>query len=393
MRARGRPDRRRSPPGLRTRARAREPPVSTLVSPERTLDRAVPFRRLSDRESRVKTGPLENVIYRVTIWADEPQPAFTRERFLRRAAVAGAALLVLGRADATSFGAVAAAADGAGVRLPSGSESAGRDRAAPRRRSRAGIPLPRAVVRPGAARRDDRRRRGRAVWFHPTSPNTVMNLRVALYRGEPVLTWWEGVSEHGLGVGEHVDLRPALPRDRALPGRERTAVGSARADRHAAGHGLRHGVRHPDRRPVERRPRPRPRDRGRRPGDRDPEREGAIRVAKPRPREGERSRTRRSLRVSTTSTSTRSTSTATGTCSSPRATRGPSTRSTAGAERCSGGSAGRRATSPWAREPRSRGSTTRGITGTATRSSRCSTTARGRRRSSRSRAASRSRST
>jgi hypothetical protein len=45
---------------------------------------------------------------------------------------------------------------------------------------------------------------GEPIWFHPTSPRTAMNFRVALYRGEPVLTWWEGMSEHGLGVGEHV---------------------------------------------------------------------------------------------------------------------------------------------------------------------------------------------
>ncbi len=45
---------------------------------------------------------------------------------------------------------------------------------------------------------------GDLVWFHPTVPKTVMNLRVALYRGEPVLTWWEGKTKHGLGIGEHV---------------------------------------------------------------------------------------------------------------------------------------------------------------------------------------------
>jgi Arylsulfotransferase (ASST) len=45
---------------------------------------------------------------------------------------------------------------------------------------------------------------GEPVWFLPTVPQTVMNLRVALYKGEPVLTWWEGKTHHGLGVGEHV---------------------------------------------------------------------------------------------------------------------------------------------------------------------------------------------
>jgi Arylsulfotransferase (ASST) len=45
---------------------------------------------------------------------------------------------------------------------------------------------------------------GELVWFHPTVPETVMNLRVGLYRGEPVLSWWEGKTKHGLGVGDHV---------------------------------------------------------------------------------------------------------------------------------------------------------------------------------------------
>jgi arylsulfotransferase ASST len=45
---------------------------------------------------------------------------------------------------------------------------------------------------------------GEPVWFHPTVPLTVMNLRAALYHGEPVLTWWEGKTKHGLGVGDHV---------------------------------------------------------------------------------------------------------------------------------------------------------------------------------------------
>ena len=45
---------------------------------------------------------------------------------------------------------------------------------------------------------------GDVVWFGPTTPRTAMNLRVAVYRGEPVLTWWEGTTRYGLGIGEHV---------------------------------------------------------------------------------------------------------------------------------------------------------------------------------------------
>lgn len=45
---------------------------------------------------------------------------------------------------------------------------------------------------------------GEPVWFRPTVPATAMNFRAALYRGEPVLTWWEGKSMHGLTEGTHV---------------------------------------------------------------------------------------------------------------------------------------------------------------------------------------------
>jgi Arylsulfotransferase (ASST) len=47
---------------------------------------------------------------------------------------------------------------------------------------------------------------GQVVWFRPTTPNTAMNFRPATYRGAPVLVWWEGKTEHGLGRGEHVIL-------------------------------------------------------------------------------------------------------------------------------------------------------------------------------------------
>ena len=38
----------------------------------------------------------------------------------------------------------------------------------------------------------------------PTTPATAMNFRAAVYKGEPVLTWWEGKAQRGLGVGTHV---------------------------------------------------------------------------------------------------------------------------------------------------------------------------------------------
>jgi hypothetical protein len=48
--------------------------------------------------------------------------------------------------------------------------------------------------------------RGDPVWFRPTVPATAMNFRAAVFRGRPVLTWWQGQTEHGLGRGTHVVL-------------------------------------------------------------------------------------------------------------------------------------------------------------------------------------------
>jgi hypothetical protein len=42
--------------------------------------------------------------------------------------------------------------------------------------------------------------RGEPVWFHPVSPEAT-DFRVQRYRGEPVLTWWEGHSAQGYGHG------------------------------------------------------------------------------------------------------------------------------------------------------------------------------------------------
>ncbi len=45
---------------------------------------------------------------------------------------------------------------------------------------------------------------GDVVWFRPTTPHTAMNFRTAMFKGEPVLTWWQGRADRGLGRGEHV---------------------------------------------------------------------------------------------------------------------------------------------------------------------------------------------
>ncbi len=46
--------------------------------------------------------------------------------------------------------------------------------------------------------------KGEPVWFRPTRPNTAMNFRTAVFKGQPVLTWWEGKADRGLGRGVHV---------------------------------------------------------------------------------------------------------------------------------------------------------------------------------------------
>jgi len=47
---------------------------------------------------------------------------------------------------------------------------------------------------------------GDPIYFHPTRPVVGLNFRAASYRGKPVLTWWEGKTEAGLGHGTHVIL-------------------------------------------------------------------------------------------------------------------------------------------------------------------------------------------
>jgi hypothetical protein len=44
---------------------------------------------------------------------------------------------------------------------------------------------------------------GELVWFHRTGL-PAMNLRVAVFRGKPVLTWWQALPGGGLGNGVHV---------------------------------------------------------------------------------------------------------------------------------------------------------------------------------------------
>ncbi len=47
---------------------------------------------------------------------------------------------------------------------------------------------------------------GGLVWFHPVADKAAADFKVGLYKGEPVLTWWEGKSLAGLADGEWVVL-------------------------------------------------------------------------------------------------------------------------------------------------------------------------------------------
>ena len=45
---------------------------------------------------------------------------------------------------------------------------------------------------------------GQPIWENPLAGKVTTNFRVQSYKGEPVLTWWEGLIEYGHGVGEYV---------------------------------------------------------------------------------------------------------------------------------------------------------------------------------------------
>jgi hypothetical protein len=48
--------------------------------------------------------------------------------------------------------------------------------------------------------------RGQVVWFDPLETHGVTDFRVQTYRGKPVLTWWQGQSDKGIGNGHYVIL-------------------------------------------------------------------------------------------------------------------------------------------------------------------------------------------
>ena len=55
---------------------------------------------------------------------------------------------------------------------------------------------------------------GQVVWFHPLDTKGVADFRVQRYDGRPVLTWWRGRADKGVGDGYYVIADETLPRDR-----------------------------------------------------------------------------------------------------------------------------------------------------------------------------------
>jgi hypothetical protein len=45
---------------------------------------------------------------------------------------------------------------------------------------------------------------GRPIWIRPDTGSNAANFRAAVYRGKPVLTWWEGSVNGGYGSGQLV---------------------------------------------------------------------------------------------------------------------------------------------------------------------------------------------
>ncbi len=68
---------------------------------------------------------------------------------------------------------------------------------------------------------------GEPIWENPVAGIVTTNFKVQSYRGEPVLTWWEGHIELGHGVGEYVIADTAYRTVRRIQ-----AAGGLRGDLH-----------------------------------------------------------------------------------------------------------------------------------------------------------------
>ncbi len=135
----------------------------------------------------------------------------TRADFLRRAAGGGAGLFLLGGAGAAAR--AASGAESAAVRSTGNVQwFVSRPDLRPpvvtvvhaARRTSPGYVFIAPSSGPGQRGTMILDNDGELIWFKPTVPQTAMNFRPMLYRGKPVLVWWEGKSNKGLGAGECV---------------------------------------------------------------------------------------------------------------------------------------------------------------------------------------------
>jgi Arylsulfotransferase (ASST) len=137
-------------------------------------------------------------------------PGLTRRQLLHRAGLGAVGLSLAGGLGEVFSGALASTAHAVPPRPP-------------RFHSRADLRIPSLTVstrkagisedpifiapynsptgQPGAVIADNS---GEPIWEHPLPANVIMNFRPQVYRGSPVLTWWEGSIELGHGVGEYV---------------------------------------------------------------------------------------------------------------------------------------------------------------------------------------------
>ena len=136
-------------------------------------------------------------------------------------------------------------------------------------------------------------RHGNVVWFHPIPQGqTAADFRTQTYRGQPVLTWWQGTGLGGLSLRAPTTSTTTTT-SRSRPSTPATVCSADGHEflitpvEHRADPGLHHRDREPD---LDRRPRRPDRDQRRRPGDRHPHRQGAVPVEQrgPRPLQPER---------------------------------------------------------------------------------------------------------
>jgi hypothetical protein len=147
------------------------------------------------------------------LWMPSVNPSMTRRQLLRSAAVGATGLAASGAVGRVLAGALASSHARAATLAP----------VAPRWHSRPDLRIPALTVtrrEPGAAAEPIfiapynapkaqagaviTDAAGEPIWEHPLAGKVTTNFRVQSYRGEPVLTWWEGSIELGHGVGEYV---------------------------------------------------------------------------------------------------------------------------------------------------------------------------------------------